>query len=84
MKGRGPSWYPLCSKEGMILSLGILATAAAGSLFAVFNGLRHAPEGYEDEQGFHVLRKRVRGSGVSRRQRSGQPLVSLTAKEIRS
>ena len=68
----------------MIVSLGLLATAV-GSVIAVFNGLRHAPEGYEDEHGFHLIQKRLRGSGVSRNKGRGQHgLGSLTAKEIRS
>lgn len=35
-------------------------------LFVVVSGLQSAAEGYEDEQGFHILRKHSRGSGVRR------------------
>lgn len=35
------------------------------SVLAILNGLRKAPEAYEDELGFHVMRERPRCSGAS-------------------
>ena len=35
-------------------------------LVIVIVSLRKAPEGYEDARGFHILRKRSRGSAVMR------------------
>jgi len=50
----------------MSLALGVLATAF-GSLVIIVNRLRNAPEAYEDEYGFHVVRKRAGSSGILRR-----------------
>jgi hypothetical protein len=44
--------------------LGALIVASA-SLLVTLNGLRKAPEAYEDELGFHVIRERPRCSGAS-------------------
>lgn len=44
--------------------IGIFATATV-SLAVVLNSLRQAPEGYEDRDGFHVVRERPRYSGAS-------------------
>jgi hypothetical protein len=57
--------------EGMLLALGIVA-GTCGSLLIVINGLRSAPEAYEDEQGFHVVRNRAHSGGVSRRKKYAQ------------
>jgi hypothetical protein len=47
--------------------MGILA-AAAGALALILQGLRNAPEGYEDELGFHLKQtKRTPGGRVYRR-----------------
>ena len=40
-------------------------TVGSLSLAGIFNALRNAPEGYEDETGFHVIRGRARYSGAS-------------------
>jgi hypothetical protein len=50
----------------MLIVFGVLVAAAVGGLFVVINGLRSAPEGYEDAHGFHILRKRASGSAIMR------------------
>ena len=69
----------------MLLALGIIA-GTCGSLLIVINGLRSAPEAYEDEAGFHVVRKRARGAGVSPRKKYAERhgLGPLKPKEIHS
>jgi hypothetical protein len=47
----------------MYLILPLFATGAV-SLAVIVAGLRGAPEAYEDEHGFHVVRKRASGAGV--------------------
>jgi hypothetical protein len=42
-----------------------LVIAGMGSLALVILELRKAPEGYEDERGFHPVRKRTAWYGVS-------------------
>ena len=49
----------------MIALAGMIVVGSL-SFFAVLIGLRRAPEGYEDEQGFHLIRKRVSGAAVVR------------------
>ncbi len=44
--------------------IAIFATTAV-SLAVVLNSLRKAPEGYEDRDGFHVVRERSRYSSAS-------------------
>lgn len=44
--------------------LGVL-TVASVSLAVILNALRKAPEGYEDETGFHIVHGRARYSGAS-------------------
>lgn len=53
----------------MLFAIGLVALAFA-SLVVIMNGLRKAPEGYEDEDGFHVVRdhaNRPRLSALTRR-----------------
>ena len=47
-----------------MLLVGVL-TVASVSLALTLNALRRAPEGYEDETGFHVIPARPRYSGAS-------------------
>jgi hypothetical protein len=49
--------------RGMFL-LGVL-TVASASLTVILYALRKAPEGYEDQTGFHIIHGRVRYSGAS-------------------
>ena len=44
--------------------LGVL-TVASVSLAVILNVLRKAPEGYEDESGFHIIHGRAHYSGAS-------------------
>ena len=43
----------------------VLATAASIPLALIIHGLHKAPEGYEDENGFHIIPQRPRYSGAS-------------------
>ena len=59
--------------KGMFL-FGFL-TVTAASLAVMLNALRKAPEGFEDETGFHIIPGRPRYSGASvlpRRSRNHQ------------
>ena len=42
----------------MIVAAGLLVVGI-GSLALIVRGLRKAPEGYEDEHGFHIVRKKA-------------------------
>lgn len=59
----------------MIVAAGLFV-AVLGSLVPVILELRKAPEGYEDERGFHAVRKdtvgcSVRGSMIQNTRRAG-------------
>jgi hypothetical protein len=53
----------------MLPALGILSITF-GALVIIVNSLRRAPEAYEDEQGFHLIRKRASGSAILRTKRA--------------
>lgn len=48
----------------MIL-LGVIVATASASLGVIVHALHKAPEGYEDEHGFHFIPQRPRYSGAS-------------------
>jgi hypothetical protein len=55
----------------MLIAAGIAALSGVGLLAFIARELRKAPEGFEDEQGFHVipgrgLEPRMPSAGVSR------------------
>ena len=58
-------------KRSMLVVLGILSAAPVAAVGLIAVCLRNAPEGYEDESGFHVLKKRQAGSAVIRNPRKG-------------
>jgi hypothetical protein len=41
-----------------------LIVVSSGSLLLIINGLRKAPEAFEDENGLHILPPRRSGAGV--------------------
>ena len=58
---------PLLQKGDMFFALGILA-ATVGALAIIARALQNAPEAYEDEQGFHVIKRAAAPSaGILRR-----------------
>ncbi|MEY2486479.1 MAG: hypothetical protein QOH39_2127 [Verrucomicrobiota bacterium] len=57
--------------RGMLLALGIIAVIAMGALGVITRSLSKSPEGYEDEQGFHLIRS-TKGSAVLLRRKSRQ------------
>jgi hypothetical protein len=68
---------------GMLLVIAILAIVG-GSLLIVVNSLRRAPQGFEDEHGFHVVAKHVSGSGIVARKKRIPLHGSGSLKEARS
>ena len=66
----------------MLLAIGILATTF-GSVVIIANRLRNAPEAYEDQHGFHVIRKRASAGGILlRRKYAGHGSGSLKGARI--
>jgi hypothetical protein len=47
-----------------------LIVVSSGSLLLIINGLRKAPEAFEDENGFHIVRPRRSSAGVLRKKKS--------------
>jgi len=65
--------------------IAIAGSALSGSAWWVWSSLRQAPEGYEDESGFHIIRKGTRGARVLARKKRGRHHESLPAlKEIKA
>jgi len=50
----------------MFLSIGLVAVGC-GSLILILRSLHKAPEGFEDEDGFHVVQSRADSAAVWRR-----------------
>jgi len=76
--------HGFCSLKCM-LWISIAVSALSGSGLWVWNNLRQAPEGYEDETGFHIIRKGTRGAHVLARKKRGRHHESLPAlKEIKA
>jgi hypothetical protein len=44
--------------------LGVLSSVTIATVLLIYLRVRTAPEGYEDNQGFHFIQKRARGSEV--------------------
>jgi hypothetical protein len=62
----------------MLVLLGILTATPVAAVATIAVCLRNAPEGYEDEGGFHVLKRREAGSAVIRnRQRSDHHAIGM-------
>lgn len=64
----------------MLFTFGIITTSAVAAVFIVANSLRSAPEAYEDELGFHIIRKPVKGSGILLRRK---PAVETEAASLK-
>jgi len=47
-----------------------LIVVSSGSLLLIINGLRKAPEAFEDENGLHILPPRRSGAGVLQKGKS--------------
>src|SRR5947207_3116666 len=70
-----PHGMPSAPGGGMLFVIGIVATTA-GTLAAILRALNRAPEGYEDELGFHIV-KRAKGSAILARRQSAATAASL-------
>ena len=70
---------------GMLLFVGALLTLAVVGLVLIFHNLRRAPEGYEDNKGFHILRNRAHGSRIfSTKNQGSQPTPVPSLKQIKA
>ncbi len=73
-----PTWHADCSLNSVILITG-LAVGASAAIGLILHHLRNAPQGYEDDSGFHavVAKPRSSASGVSKRSRQNEPVGTL-------
>jgi hypothetical protein len=58
----------LCCTAGMLWLI-VAMSAFAGAVLWIWSSLHRAPEGYEDEKGFHLMRRRAHGSRVLAKKR---------------
>ena len=61
----------LCCTAGMLWLI-VAISAFAGSVLWIWSSLHKAPEAYEDEKGFHLMRRRERGSRVLAKKRDAR------------
>jgi len=64
----------------MLLSIGLVAVGC-GSLILILRSLHKAPEGFEDEDGFHVVQSRADSAAVLRRKKLADKGGSGSLKE---
>ena len=64
----------------MLLSIGLVAVGC-GSLILILHSLHKAPEGFEDEDGFHVVQSRADSAAVLRRRKIANKDSSGSLKE---
>jgi hypothetical protein len=67
----------LCYLIGMFWLIGLMAVSC-GSLLILINALRKAPEAFESEDGFHILKSRPTRAGILRGKKS--PIGSRQAR----
>ena len=49
-----PAWHRVCYVSGIMLILEVIICAYAFGMLAIVAGMQNSPEGYEDEEGFHI------------------------------